>query len=85
MTTDDFKQKCDEIRRMLCYLDDNNHIPIGDIFEPINVWFGHVEIKWEVFTNQSVLECAIKFVDRRNEILNMDGKPEFSKDKWTIE
>lgn len=85
MTPDDFKQKCDEIHTILCYLDDNENIPVGDIYNPVNVWFGHVDLRWDEFINCSILECAVRFIDKRNEIAKIDEHSTFSKDNWTLE
>jgi hypothetical protein len=82
MTTDDFKQKCDEIHTILCYLDDNELVPAADIFSPIDVWYGHSNINWYKFINLSPLECAVILIDNIQEIRKDDLF--LSDDKWTI-
>lgn len=59
MTTDDFKQKCDEIHTILCYLDSNNKTPPIQIMS--SVWIGHIDIERLQIRKHTTLECAIFF------------------------
>lgn len=64
MTPDDFKQKCDEIHRIVCYLLNDNDIPKVEFVE--NMWIGNHKLKCLYAENETCLVCAIYFCDAHN-------------------
>lgn len=60
MTSDDFKQKCDEIHRIVCYLLDGADIPKHDVID--SMWIGEFRLRSKYVEYQTTIKSAIDFV-----------------------
>lgn len=84
MTTDDFKQKCDEIHETLCYLDDNENVPSIDI-HITSIWCGHGELEKQDAKTKTVIECAVLLMDNIRDLRKDDiDNDMFKSDNWTL-
>lgn len=81
MTPDDFKQKCDEIHRIVCYLDDNDKVPPIRVMN--SIWLGHIEMPKELFQDGTEIGLAVMFLCARNE-LKHSYPDAFLENNWTL-